>query len=346
MISATVLAATVMSCQKDDFLQSEVSVAVDNQIAGDYEVQGGILHFRDSDAFTKTQKALSKMTRDERLKFSQALGFNSLLSYYDDFEKASTAATDQASYKKALTQYADIVTLSDGQTPVFVLQSPYLSSLVDRARLLYIGKILYRFENHDQTMVLDGDIAKLNEPESASVKHLHHEVGSANARKQNTICRYFNNKEAVSGSWKSVLTVNVQTTASLKESGQYQVTLEPYAIGNSYTYNNRSSSWQVALASQRMFAHWKYSAYSTEFSTGTNTPGAPDFPYDVYANVVTGSINSFVYDYHGSFITFSNLNNPGSVYDTFDFPTDSGWHEMTYSSFGQSNTFQNSMSCP
>jgi hypothetical protein len=323
LLSLTAAAIVVMtvSCQPDNQILDEDITAQGARITNDYEVREGTLHFRDGDAFLKAHQALSKMKQVERIKFAETAGFKSLLASQSEFTKAreaAEAANNEEAYRDALTQYADIISWEKDQTLVFNVRSPLLASYLDRTGVLYIGKALYKFSDLDEVIVLDGDRAKLNNPESDVVKRIAHTTSKAGAR--TTTCQYIDNKIVAGTSCndrRSRLSVITQSNVYLAGNGKYVTILTPYALAYPYK-KNFWGSWVHYTTDNRMYSHWTYTAYCTE-------PG--NVVQNTYANYVDSN-NWDSIEYWGDVITFSNVTNPGTVFSFFEFPTDNGWHDM------------------
>lgn len=221
------------------------------------------------------------MSGIERLKFAQDAGFKSLLTYQDEFVKAceaAEAAKDEAAYKVLLANFADVVSLDASQTLSFKVQSPLLASYADRTGVLYIGKALYKFGDLEQTIVLDGDRAKLNAPNSSTVKQISHRLNTkqGGGGRKAAICSFIDNKYAFGscGDRRSKLAVVAQPQTLSQGNGQFTNSVTPYAVGFSYK-KNAFGNWVHYNTNNRMFANWTFYAYTNE----AGKQNGPDNPY-------------------------------------------------------------------
>lgn len=141
-------------------ISSEVKSAiqenlVDLSLKSDYEVKRGILHFKDLDTYLKVRNSLRKLSISDRIQKTNLSGFTSLLSLYQEY-------IDKFEKDQDIESYRDIIgKVSNDKKQQFLNSDFVVSALVNRAGLVYIGKILYQFSDKQQEIIIDGDISKL-----------------------------------------------------------------------------------------------------------------------------------------------------------------------------------------
>lgn len=256
-VIASLIILLVLSCQKNDPVFSDSGAVKNDRIAAnstpldapradDYQVRGGTLYFKDGNAFLRVHQFLARGSHNDRLTFAQAQGFKSLLAYQHEFDKACEVAKDEASFYAVMARYADIASLEGDTMVSFTVQSPLLASYSDRSGVLYIGQALYKFGDKDQTIVLDGDRAKLDAPESAIVKHILHQSITMKGARRSTTCSYIDNKYVTGDNnvqsgcdqRQSKLAVIPQmNTVRQGNSNLYTTTLTPYALAFPFKKN-------------------------------------------------------------------------------------------------------------
>lgn len=144
--------------------------AVDESIKGDFELEDGILHFKNVASFIKLRDSFVNLKMAERAEFAEKNGFESRLSItFKALEKIRNAKS-KAEYEKLIASTIDYVAYDEKtQLAVSRISDDCSASILTKDGLVYIGKILYKFSNGKEYIVFDGDKSKLESVKSGRV---------------------------------------------------------------------------------------------------------------------------------------------------------------------------------
>ncbi|WP_343745477.1 DUF4848 domain-containing protein [Chitinophaga sp.] len=83
MRAGLLLMFVFLSCKKDGSIKEDIPAAKENSV----RVVDGMLHFADDLTFVQTMLSINSMSPEQRLAWEKQIGFTSLRSVYDDFNK-------------------------------------------------------------------------------------------------------------------------------------------------------------------------------------------------------------------------------------------------------------------
>lgn len=115
----------------------KVIPASDISVKGDYEVRNGLLYFKDATAFLALDSSIRALRSDEKIEFTNKLGFKSLLSIQTVLYQAVSQARTQVEYDALLQENKDIVR-SDGEH-IISLFDEISAPLLNREGMVSIG---------------------------------------------------------------------------------------------------------------------------------------------------------------------------------------------------------------
>ncbi|WP_128544671.1 hypothetical protein [Larkinella soli] len=203
----------------------------DESIKGAFEVRQGMLHFRDGDAFVRTLDSMAKLSVADRIRFAEKAGFESLLMKFQDFN----ARIGEAARKKDKKRYDDLVKEFGGMVSTdaeagfrYSNSDLRIAALLNEENLVYVGKMLYYFDDEEQRIILDGDKNKRNEV-SDVVERYKRKSNHKNGRR--SACHYGIVKYQVDGNVRIRLEVFASTYRVKIGENLYNLYVTPYAKG-------------------------------------------------------------------------------------------------------------------
>lgn len=311
--------------------------AVDSSIIGSFEVRDGILHFKDLASYLAELENIKKIPLPERYLTFKAPGFKSLLSSYQELFDLLNSVKEREESVKIIEKFNSIA--SQTKDGIVLLNSDHVSSaLLDERGLIYIGKILHRFTDKGQTIVLDGDIKKLN-------------TSSELVKNYKSLYKIDINK---GGRLANALSCPGFTKYSFNADSERQIKLEVYCRRGVYPNGNQTATttFQPFALGTPYRAYYKSGYRYYEQYRTTNFIGVNWVCQVETAGAIQSARNTYAYDndwnfidYGGSTFTFNNVPydpyyGPDTAYINFFF--DGGY----YYSRGVPEQFQIGMSCP
>jgi hypothetical protein len=228
------------SNQKNDFENERLKYArnaIDESIKNDFELRAGILHFKNQESYLKVKNSFVKSNMDERIKFAEKLGFESLLSVtqkaIDDINDSKT----KEEFELLSVKYQDFVNNDNGIISSKVTDG-YEAALTNKEGIVFIGKMIYKFTPNLEYIIFDGDKTKLNfvksgrTSESAEVYIFNKQSRKSTSSKECISLR----GEAQTCCRRAIVTANF-TALNTYYNGPDNYTLEAiaYIVGTPYT---------------------------------------------------------------------------------------------------------------
>lgn len=148
---------TINSCQKSEsMIESDsntgarvnsvkVPPITDMSVKGEYEIRNGLLYFKSADTFTSLDMALRKMTAEDRIVFTQKLGFKSLLEVERDLYKKLSETDSKDSYVDLLKANKDVLKQSDETSGFTTVFEDISAALLNREGMVSIGGRIHCF---------------------------------------------------------------------------------------------------------------------------------------------------------------------------------------------------------
>jgi hypothetical protein len=132
-----------------------------NEVKGDFTVEDGVLHFSNPKAVVDFLELLGTYDISERRNFGVNIGFTSMLNSFCDVLLKSSTFEEKEQRFAFLKQNEDIVNYDDKGMISFKIANANLASIIDRKGNVYIGKVVYKFNDFGEAIALDGDKSKL-----------------------------------------------------------------------------------------------------------------------------------------------------------------------------------------
>jgi hypothetical protein len=310
------------SCKNDETISSFEEVkstisdysknVVDESIKGDFQVIGGILHFKDSKAFNTYYDKLAKLPISEREGYFSQYGLKSLLDTYREFHNNLNNTKNQIEYNTVTSKYSKIVQV-DKNDKIFNFTNDNLveASFLNAQGLVFIGKMVFKFENSFETIVLDGDISKIDNKPSKTVIKFNRVV--KNKLRPNSSC-ISNTKTTYGNDRRNILSFNPSIIIIPTASSIELVTVRGYAIGRPYK-RNIFGSWVSYNTNNELRSSWTF--WSNDLLSGAGQSINDEYTYDNNWDAI---------DYSGQPIYWSTSNS-GAINSGFDM-TDQGYYKM------------------
>lgn len=292
---------TDSSQQNDDISSVDkereiVQNLVDNNISNSYEAKNGILHFKDLSSFRSVMNSLNNLPIQKRIAKTDIPGFKSLLSCYDDYLKEFKDETK----KPNLESYNDIISLSVEKKQKYIYTDFVKSALLNRQGLVYIGKILYKFTDDQQQVVVDGDLKKLGKKDQMVMTYSDPTTPVSNAR-QSATCNGFDDGSQNADNTRQIhLKIYMAKSYYLTSGTTGDVDMKGYAYGEP----TKRGGWFDGYSNVRyttdntLYSEW---TFTVKFNDTQETKTASD-----------SYLNQNYYDYidfSGTTLTFHNIPN-------------------------------------
>jgi hypothetical protein len=143
--------------------QEYVKNLVDDSITGLYTVKEGTLHFRDLKSYQEVFKKLESAKSQERYKFWEEVNFSSYADDYSSLLIQLSEAKSKEEYNELISQNQDILNLEADGSPSPKAGERFINHFTNRQGLLYIGKVLYKFDKNYQKIAFDGNPTTIKE---------------------------------------------------------------------------------------------------------------------------------------------------------------------------------------
>lgn len=134
---------------------------VDENIASDFKLVDGILHFKNFEAFRKTCEGLDKISLKEKIAFSEIKGLNSRLGNTQVILEKINNAKSNEERERIILANSEVVFKDRNGLVMNKISDDCTSALVTNEGMVYIGKMLYMFTPDAEYIVYDGDKSRL-----------------------------------------------------------------------------------------------------------------------------------------------------------------------------------------
>lgn len=297
---------------------SKVQPITDVSVKGDYEFRGGMLYFKNADTFTKLDTTLRKITPEDRVKFTQKLGFKSLLEVELYLYKKLSEADNKDSYTNLLKSNKDIFKPSEETSGFTTVFEDISAALLNREGMVSIGGRIHCFAK-DKTIVasvVDDVRESYNAGKKLKDGTIYLEDKNARARRGFGPCSSIFTAAESSDNNRRV-EVRVIISKRVTDIGNNHCNIEYYTYVRGDPFKKSWGSWTYYSTSNNLMS--RYSASVKVNMPQNMTPAYQTF----YANIddYRENYSSTFIDYSQTFTTYygfvlsSTLNGEGFTYE-------------------------------
>lgn len=334
------------SCQKNNELSHNISPQeynraeysknlVDDSINGEFEVKEGILHFRNIEAFQEVWNKYMSSNSEERKSFWGNGNFSSYASQYEFVIKQLAEATDKVNYDALCSENKHLIKVTEEGNIIPLLGDSFINNFINSEGLLYIGKMIYRFDNKQQKIAFDGKKTSLQNMQESKELAIFQQNSANIPNAKMASCTYFNTSKEEGGNRKA--TVSTETTSFSFPTGFNHLGQQVYTL-----------KWAIRVKGvpqkKNVWGNW------VNYSTNQTLKASFYFYVQYLPSVTPTPINNVVSKYvncnfsnegneitHDDYIDITGLLDPNTVQaQQFTYLEKGGLGWNNYSSYGVS----------
>lgn len=286
----------------------------------------GILHFKDSNTYLKY---LDKLSKGEEVNFGNFESYATVKSNLQkEMESEKFRNQSKKEFQNWLEKNSKFIQFED-ESIRFVNENYTEAQMINKEYIVYIGKILHKFTNAQQVIVLDGTTTRLEEEQSNFVK-IHDRINTTSKNQKVALnCTIVSNKKMTNGNRRSRLYVTPSTSYFPSSGGLYNYAFQ--SVANTISERNWLIGGWLTDQTDQIF-NPNYTMKILNFNAPSGYP-----PKTLNFSHVNGTYSSSSYSIASGILTETNVIYGGCGF-VMEFPS-SGSHKLL------SHNVTNSVDC-